>query len=383
MGLTTSPGSGRWTPSSEANARLGLLYSISPTSGGSEAANLPQPSFCGHADGRGQVPSPAESIAIAATELSSPEPDNTLSRTHIYAPIDPAETLPSSLAWQRRPKRKYRSASIHSAACLTVFALFIASTLGVLLLIRRWDLSFKTVNACDAGGNFVTGTVSAPGPTSFWAPSKAFQITLGFGPMSFRKAKLIDVAWDIVGRCFHTEGLCANENQLVGRAGQALLTYISYRVFTKSLSQLMAQSPITLAVFESITLRDATTLTSIFVLIKSFTSNSTTRARVSMLWIISASLYALLFQTLVSAMTGYSGTWPFALAHLVSTDSRKATTVPFIALPDGSQVPWSEFLPVSYIVHDGWRIKVGGQKIVTDCRSKVVVQGYSIICHPW
>lgn len=206
VGLATSPRSGIWTPSTEANARLGLLYSTSPTSGGSEAANLAQPSFYGHADERGQVTSPAESIAIVATELSSPEPDNTLSRSHTYAPVDLAETPQSPLPWQRRPRRKYRSASIHSAACLTVFALFFASTLGVLLLIRRWDLSFKIANACDAGGNFVTGTISAPGPTSFWAPSKAFQITLGFGSMSFRNAKLIDVAWDIVGRCFHTEG---------------------------------------------------------------------------------------------------------------------------------------------------------------------------------
>jgi hypothetical protein len=60
-------------------------------------------------------------------------------------------------------------------------------------------------------------------------------------------------------------------------------------------------------VFESITLRGVSSLSSIFCLIKDFFTNATTRARLSMAWIVFASIYLLFFQTLMSEKTGYSG----------------------------------------------------------------------------
>ena len=69
----------------------------------------------------------------------------------------------------------------------------------------------------------------------------------------------------------------------------------------------MERSSVNLEVFESLALSDTVSVASIFVLMKDFVAKGTARARFSMLWIILASVYALFFQTLMSAMTGYSG----------------------------------------------------------------------------
>ena len=56
-----------------------------------------------------------------------------------------------------------------------------------------------------------------------FAMRRAFQITLGFGYLTFAQVKLIDIVWDVV----------------VGRGGQGVLAIISYRVFSKCLTRLV------------------------------------------------------------------------------------------------------------------------------------------------
>jgi hypothetical protein len=41
-----------------------------------------------------------------------------------------------------------------------------------------------------------------------------------------------------------------------------------------------------------------------------------------------------------------------------------ATSQPYIQTPDGSQVQWSSFRFVNYIIHDGWRVGLTGDYIV-------------------
>jgi hypothetical protein len=157
---------------------------------------------------------------------------------------------------------------------------------------------------CDSEGNFYLNS----GP-SFWAPSQAFEITLAFGSFSFSNAKLIDVMWDVVIHSYQELGITKlTILKVIGRGGQALLTFISYRVFSQCLTRLMEQSSVTISTFESISLRGSTSINSIFLLIKDFLANTTARARFCMGWVIFASLYMLFFQTLLSAMTGYVGT---------------------------------------------------------------------------
>jgi hypothetical protein len=117
-------------------------------------------------------------------------------------------TAPSSsdATWQQRPQRRLWSITTHLTACFLVCVLLVASALGSALLILT--ASYENTGICDASGNFnlawFDSTYSTP---SFWSPSRAFQITLGFGAMSFANAKLIDVAWDIVSETCSTSVL--------------------------------------------------------------------------------------------------------------------------------------------------------------------------------
>jgi hypothetical protein len=191
------------------------------------------------------------------------------------------------------------------AACLCVMVLILTAVMvpPILVLFAK-----PTDNAgyafCDSEGNFYLNS----GP-SFWAPSQAFEITLAFGSFSFSNAKLIDVMWDVVIHSYQELGITKlTILKVIGRGGQALLTFISYRVFSQCLTRLMEQSSVTISTFESISLRGSTSINSIFLLIKDFLANTTARARFCMGWVIFASLYMLFFQTLLSAMTGYVGT---------------------------------------------------------------------------
>lgn len=69
---------------------------------------------------------------------------------------------------------------------------------------RRWRLrglfvvatrvTFNIEGACFPDGSFNAGYNSY----NFWSTCGIFQITLGFGELSFSTVKLIDVVWDVV-----------------------------------------------------------------------------------------------------------------------------------------------------------------------------------------
>ena len=112
-----------------------------------------------------------------------------------YRPIEHGQTI--SLFPQRRRRRKWRSITNHCNACCCVsgalVALIIVPLYGVTYSYIGGDV--PTFGFCESNGNFNTGLESV----SAWSPSAAFQITLGFGSMSFSTAKLIDIIWDVVG----------------------------------------------------------------------------------------------------------------------------------------------------------------------------------------
>jgi hypothetical protein len=85
---------------------------------------------------------------------------------------------------------------------------------------------------------------------------------------------------------------------------------------------------------------------------------------------ILAMSYVLIFPTLMSAMTGYSGTFwhegrlPKLLTRWLMFYSLLATSKPYIRAPDGSQVEWSSFRLVNFIIYDGWRVGLTGSYLV-------------------
>lgn len=80
------------------------------------------------------------------------------------------------------------------AICLFIVGLILACTWGVLRIIHvATSADTLTVPTCDSSANFAIGNAE-----SFWSPSTAFEITVGFGHFGFSTAKMIDVLWDMV-----------------------------------------------------------------------------------------------------------------------------------------------------------------------------------------
>jgi hypothetical protein len=112
-----------------------------------------------------------------------------------YRPIAQGQTI--SPFPQRRRRRKWRSIANHCNACCCVSGILVA-----LIILPLFGVTYNyiggdvpTFGFCEPNGNFNTGLE----PVSVWSPSAAFQITLGFGSMSFSTAKFIDIIWDVVG----------------------------------------------------------------------------------------------------------------------------------------------------------------------------------------
>lgn len=155
-----------------------------------------------------------------------------------------------------------------------------------------------------------------------WPVSQLLTINLGFGTMSFSIAKFVDVVWDVV----------------VGRGGQVLLTYVAYRVFTKSLARAMEGSQVSYHTFAAFAFEPGT-VTGMFMLAKDFASNRSLRSKMIVSWVLVATLYIVAFPTLSSAMTGYTS---IVAAYLEDKSQ--------------NQVRWELFRRVYYIIEDADRI---------------------------
>lgn len=62
--------------------------------------------------------------------------------------------------------------------------------------------------------------------------------------------------------------------------------------------------------------------------------------------------------------------------------SAPATSQPYIQTPDGSQIHWSSFRLVNYIIHDGWRVGLTGDYIVKAVSRDELCMAASILLHP-
>lgn len=98
------------------------------------------------------------------------------------------------------------------------------------------------------------------------------------------------------------------------------MTFICYQVFSRSLTRLMESSPVPLDSFGSLMLGDVASISSVYTLVAHFFEQSALRIKLHVLWIIVSSVYALFFQTLLSAMTGYNGRYFLTRRHRNSTD---------------------------------------------------------------
>jgi hypothetical protein len=80
--------------------------------------------------------------------------------------------------------------------CLLVFTGLVYG-LVLLALIGHPGVNLAlSVTPCQPDGKFYTN----PDDFNYWHSSDLFQITLGFGKLTFTSAKVIDVVWDVVSR---------------------------------------------------------------------------------------------------------------------------------------------------------------------------------------
>jgi hypothetical protein len=184
------------------------------------------------------------------------------------------------------------------------------------------------ITACAPDGEFYTN----PDDFSFWHASGFFQITLSHGELTFTQAKVVDVIWDVV----------------VGRGGQALLTLVSWNVFTKYVTTSMQVAPVTFSTFRTIFIHGDATIVGVWRLLRDFSRKHGLQSRVAMTFMIATMVLILLFPTFASAMTGYS-----------------ANVEPFVQGGTG-YIPFTNLRPLYYVIWDGDRIGKGKNYKVMD-----------------
>ncbi|TRX93468.1 hypothetical protein FHL15_005743 [Xylaria flabelliformis] len=169
------------------------------------------------------------------------------------------------------------------------------------------------------------GTFSAFAGYSFWDSSGFFQITLAFGNLSFTEVKVIDITWDVV----------------VGRIGQGILAFFSWRMFADYATVSMETEPMTYKAFTTLFMESGPSLTSTYQLLRDFVVYRRLRSKASTAWVILSMLFVLVWPTFVAAMSGYT-----------------PKSGPYIQDFSESLVPYNEFRLLSYIIHDGERINL-------------------------
>ncbi|KAI1779343.1 hypothetical protein F4818DRAFT_247220 [Hypoxylon cercidicola] len=181
--------------------------------------------------------------------------------------------------------------------------------------------SYSETTACRSDNSFNVNTYAY----IIWARLGFFEIHLGGGSLTFTEAKVIDISWDII----------------IGRGGQAVLAFISWRVFADYVMTSMEFAPVTYAVFSIIYLQDEPSILSTIRIARAFISGRELKSKPSMVFMILSMLFLIGWPTFASAMTGY-------------------TTIVEAFVPDydGNYVPYADFQAIAYIIHDGERVNL-------------------------
>ncbi|KAF5718972.1 hypothetical protein FGLOB1_1386 [Fusarium globosum] len=197
------------------------------------------------------------------------------------------------------------------------------SVLGLLIYLCLVPLGVGDEdNPCQPDGEFRFDAVDQLGTFDWWAPRGFFQITLGWGRFSFGTAKLIDVIWDLV----------------VGRGGQTLMAFVSWRVFVQYLQLSLVTKPATYSTVWLIKIQKDNSALATWRLASGFFKVGLASKKV-MCFIVWSALFILAFPTFTSSMTGYT---PYNKAYVNGTT--------------GKLVQFSEISPVAYLIRDGDRV---------------------------
>ncbi|CAO2654126.1 Nn.00g108590.m01.CDS01 [Neocucurbitaria sp. VM-36] len=215
---------------------------------------------------------------------------------------------------------KWRQAALWLLAIIWIICLLVS--FGILAALPASEV-YNTESACQPDGSFTLD----PSAYRYWSKSGFFQITLGFGNLTFTQAKAIDIIWDVV----------------FGRGGQGLLALISWRVFANYVTTSMEVMPVTFGTYRTVFLQNESLLVGIPRMVRDFTRRHRLHSKIAMVFMIMTMAFVLAFPTFGSAMTGYSGN---VGAYVADTDSQL--------------IPFQDFRFALYVIHDGWRIGIEG-----------------------
>ncbi|KAI1421473.1 hypothetical protein F5Y12DRAFT_718434 [Xylaria sp. FL1777] len=169
------------------------------------------------------------------------------------------------------------------------------------------------------------GTFSPFTGYSYWDASGFFQITLAFGNFTFTQVKVIDTAWDIG----------------VGRIGQGILAYFSWRTFADYATLSMETTPITYTTFIILFIERGPEFTSFCQLLRDFVLYRRLGSKISTAWVIFSMFFVLAWPTFIASASGYT-----------------PQTGPYVVDINENFVPYNEFRLLAYIIHDGSRINL-------------------------
>ncbi|KAI1209380.1 uncharacterized protein F4807DRAFT_91772 [Annulohypoxylon truncatum] len=165
-----------------------------------------------------------------------------------------------------------------------------------------------------------------------WTISGFFKINLGFGSLTFTEAKIVSILWDII----------------IARGVQAYMVFMSWHAFTIYVTTSMEFTPVTYTVFFTIFLQVEPTFYSTVNIARAFISHRGLRSKIAMGFMVWSMIFLMAWPTVASAMTGY-------------TSVREALVLDY----NGHYIPFREFQPIAYIIHDGWRVNLTGDYIVS------------------
>jgi hypothetical protein len=234
---------------------------------------------------------------------------------------------------QPRRRRPIALSAVEHAIVFLAFSLPIVF-LALVVKVPQWyafEAEHWVSNSfthCNFNGEFTPLDKPTLG---LWDPAGFFYITVSWGRMAFSTAKFIDIVWDIV----------------VGRGGQALLAFVTFKVSSQYLAMAMLKAPVSYNTFESLAFVPPTLVRTVR-LAGDLLTNRGWRARLIMVWIALSSLFVLGFSSLITAMSGYSSNINAVMPN-----------------HDNDSVLWSNFHIVQFAINDAERIGYSGPLFIT------------------
>ncbi|KAK0615263.1 hypothetical protein B0T17DRAFT_602313 [Bombardia bombarda] len=216
------------------------------------------------------------------------------------------------------------------AAWLFVLLLFIFILFNKMVYVDPLADYYSSyyVGVCGIDATFsVDGGVTK----SDWWIRGFFDVTMPFGSFPFALAKIIDVIWDTI----------------LGRIGQAVLSYFTWTVFADYIAVSLVTTPIRYTTFWFVFLQREPSINAWFQLSKDICMGRVLKSKLTRVFMIVVITYIMLFPAIIGSMTGYT-----------------PATEAFVQTTDAAFVPFSKFRETVFVVHDGSRIQVGDEYLV-------------------